>query len=91
MTVAIMMLVLGLLAHYLKELTRIAGETKRSPNLLGYWTSYWPQTLLCVVSAIAGFVALHEATQLTPVTAFGVGYMANSVADIMGKRGTEKF
>jgi hypothetical protein len=84
----ILMLALGLAAHYLKELVRMTGETGKKPAPLRYWTLYWPQTLLCAISAAAGFIALQEAGELTAVTAFGVGYMANSIADVIGKRTT---
>jgi hypothetical protein len=33
---------------------------------------------------------MHETGQLSGINAFGIGYMANSIADIIGKRAGAK-
>lgn len=82
----VLMLVLGLVAHFLKDFARIRKETGRNPSIMRYWRDNPHQSLLSVVSAVAGFIVLLETKELTSVTAFMLGYMANSVADILGKR-----
>lgn len=82
----ILMIVLGLMTHFLKDLIRIKNETGSPPNLIKYWKDNPYQTLLSIVSGAAGYFALMETGQLTALTAFGIGYMANSVADVLGKR-----
>lgn len=84
------MLLLGLSTHLLKDLARIQIETGTPPHPIRYWSRNPYQTLICVIGAAAGYFALQETGQLTGLTAFGMGYMANSVADILGKRATER-
>lgn len=88
--ITIIMVVLGLLTHFLKDLIRIKQENGVPPNIIEYWKANPYQTLLCVVGACAGYFALLETGQLTALTAFGIGYMANSVADVIGKRALNK-
>lgn len=85
----ITMAVCGLLTHFLKDVVRIRAE-KDKISLHQYWTMYPYQTMLSVIGAIVGVVALQEMNQLTSLTAFGAGYMSNSVADIIGKRTGDK-
>lgn len=87
---SILMLILGLATHFLKEMLRIKKETGKVPNILQYWKDNPYQTLLCLIGAAAGYFALLETAQLTALTAFGIGYMANSVADVLGKRSLDK-
>lgn len=77
---------LGLAAHFCKELIRIQRDTGAPPHAVRYWSKHPYQTALCVIGAAVGFLGLYEAQQLTSVTAFGCGWMANSMADVMGKR-----
>jgi hypothetical protein len=42
--------------------------------------------VLCVIGAVVGYVGLYEYQELTPITAFSVGWMSNSIADKVGKR-----
>lgn len=77
---------LGLAAHFCKELVRIQRETNAVPQVVRYWSKHPYQTALCFIGAAVGFLGLYEAQQLTSVTAFGCGWMANSMADVMGKR-----
>lgn len=80
------MLALGLAAHFCKELARINKETGAVPHAVRYWSRHPYQTALCIIGALVGFFALYETQQLTGLTAFGCGWMANSMADIIGKR-----
>lgn len=83
------MLVYGLASHFLKDMARLAKEGQPL-GLLDYWGRFPYQSGISLVGAVAGFAALAEAGQLTGITAFGIGYMANSVADIIGKRAGER-
>lgn len=83
------MLFLGLASHFLKDLIRLAAEGNML-TLRQYWLKNPYQTVLSIIGAIVGYVALGSSGQLTALTAFGAGYMANSVADLIGKRTTAK-
>ena len=89
-TTFIMMALAGLLGHFLKDLIAIQVRTKKVPNLIEYFKQYPYHTLLCFLSVPAGLAGLHELGELTKVTAFCVGYMSNSVVDVLGKRGNLK-
>lgn len=85
------MAILGLLTHVLKDLLRVRSEGGRFANIsiVRYVTAYSIQTVLAVIGAVVGIVALHEIGKLDALNAFGVGYMCNSLADIVGKRTVE--
>jgi hypothetical protein len=55
-------------------------------SLKTYWVTYWPETITAFTSTIAGVALLHELSYITPVAAFGVGYLGNSAADLIGGR-----
>lgn len=85
----IIMVAGGLLTHFLKDIVRIKKESGFiTPKQ--YWAKHPYQTTLAIIGATVGFIALSSTGQLTPITAFGVGYMANSVADTIGKRSIDK-
>ena len=84
-----LMTFLGLCSHYLKDIIRLRNEGQMM-SLKQYWCKHPYQSLLTVVGAVVGFIALSSMEQLNPVTAFGIGYMANSVADTIGKRTVNK-
>lgn len=77
------------MTHFLKDMARLKAEGDKL-GLCNYWAKFPIQSSISVVGALAGFAALHETKQLTGLTAFGVGYMANSVADAIGKRSITK-
>lgn len=83
------MLVLGVFAHFLKAM----GQIRKDGELISpveYWRKNPYHSLMTVIGAIVGFVALMEMGQLSPVNAFAFGFMANSVADIIGSRSVNK-
>lgn len=79
------MLALGLLTHFLVDVIALR-KADQSAGFREYWTANPYQSALSIVGAMAGYAVLHSAGELTLVTAYGVGYMANSVPDIIGKR-----
>lgn len=81
-----LMLVLGVAAHFAKKMVEARVEDK-SFHLVHYWTQAPYASVLSVISAVAGFVALGHYDELTVMTAFAVGYMSDSVAGALGERG----
>jgi hypothetical protein len=83
-----MMALLGLLSHGLKKIMRRRRDGDRLTPW-GYIARYPYQILAALIGMIAALVALQEMGQLNAVSAFSAGYMANSVADMLGKRGAK--
>lgn len=81
---AVLML-LGLIGHFLAKWRELRA-TKPRLSLNRYLFSNLPQTLFAVVSAAAGFIALHLYGELTPITALGCGWFCESVMDKLGTR-----
>jgi len=80
------MAILGFVAHVIKKIMRV----RRDGHLLSplaYFGQYPYQSIFALIGAIAGVGALHATGMLNAVSAFSAGYMANSIADILGKRG----
>lgn len=77
--------VLGLLAHQmmiLAEMSQASGQV------------IWPQDYirkrpykfgLSIIGTIVGYAALMDSGQITSLTAFGVGVVANDIIDRIGK------
>ena len=88
-TVLVLLLVVGILTHYVKKV----GEEWKQGNkvkLLTYWTNNPYHALFSILGASGGFLLLYGTPELTKLTAWGLGYMCNSVADIMGSRTMRK-
>ncbi len=76
---------LGLATHFLKAL--ISARVSGNPiSPVQYWKQYPYQSALAIIGAVVGLIVLHEANQLNLASAYGVGFMANSVPDIIGVR-----
>jgi len=48
------------------------------------------QTIVSLTGALAGFGALYGSPELTKLTAFGIGYMADNLADAVGEQTLKK-
>jgi len=83
--IAAAMTLCGVAFHVLKELVT-ARKTEHSIGLKDYLLKYPYQMGLMVIGAIVLFVSLHEMGELSMLTAFMAGYMANSAGDILGDR-----
>lgn len=83
--ILILLLIGGMASHFLKKLieTRNSGD---DVDLIHYFKATPYQTALAVISGFVGFFALYGTAELTRMTAFGIGYMCNSVVDVLGKR-----
>lgn len=93
------MLVLGVLAHALKQLVS-AKRAGAGVTAGEYFLSYWPETLLAAVCSMGMYFGLPELAQLFPdlattiglpskptmIGSFFAGFMGNSLADILGGR-----
>lgn len=80
------MLILGTAAHFLKKVVE-ARQIDRTVTMRGYWTMFPYASTLSLVGAMAGFFALYQIGELSMINAFGVGYIADSVVNTLGKRG----
>lgn len=89
---------LGLLTHFLLDMLRIKKEEGKVLSFSQYWTLHPIQSSICVVGSLVGFILLLISGQFDPevgrqlagYAAFSVGYMSNSIADKIGKRGIER-
>ena len=82
------MLFYGLATHFLVELSRLIAD-KEQTRIVCYLfgtVKRRVQTSISVIGALVGYAALAHSGDLSPITAFGVGYMANTVPDLIGKR-----
>lgn len=80
-----LMLILGSLSHFLKAIV----ELRNSGQKIGfrqYWFQHKYQSLLSVVASLCMYVILWYMGELTPLTAYGAGYMGDHAADLIGKR-----
>jgi hypothetical protein len=77
---------------------RIKKEEGKVLTFSQYWRLYPIQSSICVVGSVVGFILLllsgqfdpEVGRQLAAYAAFSVGYMSNSIADKIGKRGIER-
>lgn len=79
------MLLLGMLSHFLKAII----EARRSGEEMGfrqYWIQYKYQSALSVIASLCFYVILIQMEELSLLTAFGAGYLGDNAADIIGKR-----
>lgn len=84
------MLLLGLIAHFLKHLMKVKKDGGVILTPRQYWVKNPYHSSLALVGAVAGFIALLSLGQLTPILALGLGYMADSVPDAIGSRTLDK-
>ena len=77
---------LGLLTHWLKQFIAVRKAQGVMMPFREYWLTYWPESVVAFTSGIAGLLFLAEQSQLSSVTAFGMGFIANSIADTIGNR-----
>lgn len=80
-----LLLVAGVLAHFLKTVYQLRRDGDKT-SLSGYWRGHPYQSALTLVSALASFAILKELGQLSAITAFSAGYIANSTADMLAGR-----
>ena len=90
--------ILGLVLHFLLDMLRIKNEEGKTLSIKQYWQLYPIQSCISIVSCLVGYIILlisgqfdpEVGRQLAAYAAFSVGYMSNSIADKIGKRGIER-
>jgi hypothetical protein len=89
----IFMALVGVISMWLKQIAmaRSSNTPGMSPvSLQTYWLTNWPSTLFALTSTAGGIVFLDYLNLLDgkagPALAFGTGYIANNVADLIGGR-----
>jgi len=66
---------MGVIAHFFKK--KIKGETLADIKL--YFRSHFKETATMVLAALVGFIALVATNDLGIISAFTVGYSADSL------------
>jgi len=87
MTVEIIMMAAGLLTHFFKSLQGMKREG-RPITPKEYWRDNPYHSGLSIVGAVIGFILLNETGQLNLAAAFTVGFMADSMPNMIGSRTT---
>ena len=87
---SVLMLVLGTVSHFLKDLIRIKNESGKVIPFKDYWLKFPYQNTLYAITAISCLVIVYTMGMLNPATAYFIGISANSFADSLGKRTLDK-
>lgn len=84
----ITMALCGVLSHWLKQLITVRNTAGpgTSIGLRAYWLTHWPESLFCLMSTVGGIAFFYESGMLTHAMAYAVGFMGNSMADMLGGR-----
>lgn len=91
------LMLLGLLSHFGRKVLAAATHgTENRPCFTDYWKKNPIQTALSLSGAIAGYAMFAhfpdfdkmgpEIQNVVRVTAFGIGFMADNVADAVGTK-----
>lgn len=81
-----MMMIYGLLTHFLKAFAQIKHNTGKNICFYNYYSDNPSQTILCFVGALAGYALLDGTQELTKASAFMMGFLADSAVDVIGQR-----
>lgn len=89
----IFMAALGVVSMWLKQMMMARKEAipdMKPLSLRTYWLTYWPNTLFALTSTAGGLVFFDYLNLLGgkagPALGFGIGYIANNIADLVGSR-----
>lgn len=89
--ILVVLLHMGMVTHFgRKIIASVSHGTERRPCITDYWKQYPIQSALALVGAYTGFLVLYGTPELTRVVAFGLGYMADNIADAIGDRAIAK-
>lgn len=80
----------GFWLHILKSMKQMVGTNFREMPIWEYVRSHPKQNIISALGVLGALAALHEAGQLNLSSAFGAGYMANSLADAVAGRVVKK-
>lgn len=82
--ITIALMLLGNITHIVKKVVE-TRKTDGTFSLKKYLTMFPYKTFLVVMAGVGGYLALMSAAELTYVTAFMAGFMANSLGGIEAK------
>ena len=77
----VLLLLLGNATHIVKKVVEVR-ETQGNFNLKKYLSMYPYKTFLVLMAGMGGYLGLMAAQELTPLTSFMAGFMANSLGGI---------
>lgn len=80
------MLAAGLLAHLLKKFIEVRQQLE-ALTLVAYLKARPYKTAMSVIGAGVGYLLIAEPSTPSLVAAFGVGYAADSMLEVVGARG----
>lgn len=83
--ILVLLLVAGLLCHFLKKVIEIRRGGEKI-SLLHYWIHNPHHAALSLIAAAAAFLLLYGTPEMTRSVAFAIGYAADSVAGMIGRR-----
>ena len=78
----ILAMLLGNLAHIIKKVVQVRETVDNKFRLSTYLVMYRYKTYLVVIAGFIGYITLNSTNELTYLTAFMAGYMANSLGGI---------
>lgn len=74
-------MILGSLANAMKQVSD--GKRNGGDVSFGAYLSHWPETISTLIVNVLGFLTLAVTDQLNFASAIGIGYAANSAADLL--------
>lgn len=87
--ILIVLLVLGTVSHFLKKVVE-AWRQGEKITLKQYFISNPYQTIFSIVISLTGFFLLYGSPDLTRITAWAVGFLGDSLAEVIGDRSKVK-
>ncbi len=78
MLILVLLMVAGTATHIIKKVVE-RRQTDETFSLKNFLTKYPYKTILTMMAGVGGFLGLMAAGELSYVTAFMTGYMANSL------------
>ena len=81
---------LGLLTHQIGILAEMSQARGVRVSPFDYIRERPYKLSLSIIGAIIGYIVLQQSGELTLITAYGIGYMANDSIDRVGKMATMK-
>lgn len=80
-----MLVALGLIAHLFGKMRELR-KTEKTMTFRKHFAAHPYQIGYSIVSATAASSAMYQYGELTPITAVGIGYMADSIMDKISNR-----
>lgn len=84
--ILIVLALIGLVAHYLKKLIEARNATGQIVSPKSYYLANPYTSLSSLMLCAGGMLMLWGSEELTRVTAFGLGYMADSMISMIMRR-----